>query len=260
RGNVVQAQSQLSTTQAKWYEARITRAKLEHSIATLIGKAPADFSLDSAPIDVQVPEVPLVLPATLLKRRPDIAAAERRMAAASAQIGVAEAEAYPALNLFAGASIRKGLLGGAKVNAPLYAGGAIQARGAEASAAYTEVVANYRQTVLDSFREVEDDLITLQHLDKASEAMTEAVKASRETVKIMKNQYHAGIINYQSIVIAQATSLADERGALDVLSRRLVANVDLIKALGGGWDAAMLEPEEEQQAVVGNSEVKNTDE
>jgi len=249
RGNIMQAQTQLSVAQAQMHDARITRAQLEHAIAVLIGKAPADFSFAIAPIGANVPEVPPALPADLLERRPDIAAAERRMAAASARIGETEAAGYPSLNLFAGVSIRKGLLGGSDIMAPLYSGGSPQARRTQASAAYDEAIADYRQTVLNGFREVEDNLAALQILDEASGAQTEAVKAARGAVTITDNQYRAGIVNYQSIIIVQNAALSNERATLSILGRRLVASVTLIKALGGGWQADALEDADAPEAA-----------
>lgn len=236
RGNIVQAQAQLGTAQAQMHDARVARAQLEHAIAVLIGKAPADFSFAVAPIDVNVPAVPPALPSELLERRPDIAAAERRMAAASAQIGVAEAASYPSVNLFAGVSIRHGV-GGARVAVPVFDAGSTRAQSAQAGAVYDEAVANYRQTVLNGFREVEDNLAALQILDATAAAQAEAVKAARESVTITNNQYRAGIVDYLSVVVVQATALANERAALGILGRRLVASVTLIKALGGGWEA-----------------------
>lgn len=236
RGSIVQAQAQLGAAQAQMHDARVARAQLEHAIAVLIGKAPADFSIAAAPLAAKVPEVPTALPADLLERRPDIAAAERRMAAANAQIGVAEAGSYPSLDLFAGVSIRKGLLGGAKIEAPLYSA-APQAGLTKATAAYDEVVANYRQTVLGGFREVEDNLAALQILDQSSQAQAAAVTAARQAVTITHNQYRAGLVDYQSMIVVQASALVNERAALGILGRRLVASVTLIKALGGGWQA-----------------------
>lgn len=240
QGDITQAQAQLSVAQAQLHSVRVARAQFEHAIAILIGKAPADFSLAAAPFAFKVPEIPPALPADLLERRPDIAAAERRMAAASAQIGVTEAASYPALDLFAGVSIRKGLLGGATVAAPLYSGATPQARRTEISAAYDEVVAEYRQAVLNGFRDVEDNLAALQILGEAAAAQAEAVHAARETAKITNNQYQAGVVTYLSVVVVQAAALNNERAALDILSRRLVASVALIKALGGGWDSGAL--------------------
>ncbi len=242
-GNVAQAQAQLSAAQAQMHNARVVRAQLEHAIAVMVGKAPAALSIAVAPLAAQVPEVPPVLPTELLARRPDIAAAERRMAAASAQIGVAEAGLYPSLDLFIGASIRKGLIGGADVRAPLYAGGSPQARRRESVAAYDEVVADYRQTVLNSLREVEDNLATLEILAEAATAQDSAVKSARESARITNNQYAAGVVSYLPVVVVQTTALENQRAALDTLGRRLVASVNLIKALGGGWDATTLNAE-----------------
>jgi len=235
RGVIMQAQAQLGAAQAQMLDSRVTRAKLEHAIAVLVGKAPADFSFTVAPIDDKVPAVPPALPSDLLERRPDIVAAERRMAAASAQIGVAEASAYPSVVLYGGAAIR-GIVGGARAAVPVFDTGSIRAQRSKAEAAYDEVVANYRQTVLDGFREVEDNLTVLQILDEAATAQAVAVKAAREAAVITYNQYRNGIVDYLSVIVAQTTALGNERAALDMLGRRLVASVTLIKALGGGWE------------------------
>lgn len=236
RAEVVQAQAQLGAAQAQMLEAHVIRAQLDHAIAVLIGKAPADFSLAVAPISIKVPAVPPALPSELLERRPDIAAAERRMAAASAQIGVAEAASYPSVSLFGGVSIRHNV-GGEKTTLPVFNAGAIRAQSAKAGAAYDEALADYRQTVLNGFREVEDNLAALQFLDEAALAQAEAVKAVRKSMTITNNQYRAGIVSYLSLVVVQAGALANERAALGILRRRLVASVTLIKALGGGWEA-----------------------
>lgn len=232
---VAKAQAQLAAAQAQHADARLTRAQLEHAIAVLIGKAPADFSLASEPTPIAVPSIPTALPASLLKQRPDIAAAERRVAAASAQIGVAEAATYPALDLFAGVSIRRGLLGGAKVVAPLLYGETAQAGSARASAAYDESVAQYRQTVLNGLRDVEDALAATHLLEQASSAQDAALQAARKAVSITENQYRAGVVNYQSVIVSRATALTHERAALGIHGRRLAASLSLIKALGSGW-------------------------
>ncbi|PIR09886.1 MAG: RND transporter [Gallionellaceae bacterium CG11_big_fil_rev_8_21_14_0_20_60_62] len=238
RAVVAQAQTQRGTTQVQMHDARAARAQLEHAIAVLVGKAPADFSIAVAPLNAHVPEVPSELPAELLQRRPDIAAAERRVAAASAKIGVAEAEFYPSLDLFGGVSIRKGLLGGAKVVAPLFVGNAAQIGRSRAAAAYEEAVANYRQTVLEGFREVEDTLVALQHLDQAAMAQDTAAAAASKTATITQNQYQAGLVSHPSVLSAQAAAVANQRAALNLLGRRLVSSATLIKALGGGWEPA----------------------
>ncbi len=232
---VEQAQAQLSSTQAKWYSARITRAKLEHSLANLVGEKPVTFSIKAQKFSIQLPTIPVSLPSELLKRRPDIIVAERKMAASSARIGVAKASTYPSLNLSLGLSIRDVLIGGEKLFAPLYASGALKATTDKAKAEYDYAVAKYHQTILDAFQEVEDALVTLDILKKASQAQSEAVVSSQKVVDIMTNQYKAGIVTYQSIIIAQTTALTDERSELSILSQQLSASIQLIKALGGGW-------------------------
>ncbi len=241
RSDVAQAQSQLSITKVTWHKARLTRAKLEHSIAVLIGKTPADFSIAQASGQLRVPDVPSVLPAELLERRPDVVAAEQRLAAASAKIGVAESAAYPSLDIFAGVTINKGLIGGVKTAVPIYTAGAVEEIQTKALANYDEAVANYRQTVLTGLREVEDSLVTLKILDTATTEQEKAIEAADEAVKTMSNQYKSGVVNFQSIIIVQAIALTNQRGALDILRNRLTASVNLIKSLGGGWQSSTIE-------------------
>lgn len=245
--NIAQAQGQLSTAKVQLLNAQITRAQLEHTIAVLVGKAPSHFSIAVKPLQINLPTIPNSLPADLLKRRPDIVAAERRMAEASAKIGVTEAQAYPELNLFAGATIRNGLIGGGEVEVPLYTAGAIDAQNDAAAAEYEAVVARYRQTVLESVKEVEDNLIELKLLQQVSQAQSDALTALREVVKVTNNQYDAGVTNYQSIIIAQSSALANEREALKILGRQLVTSVTLIKALGGGWQVSPSQAMEDDQ-------------
>lgn len=236
-GTVAQAQAQLSSTETQRYDARIIRAQLEHTIAVLIGKNPANFTLAKSDIPMIVPRTPLLLPSELLLRRPDIAAAERKMAAASAQIGVAEAAAYPSFNIFAGASIKDELIGGGELLIPLYRAGSLKALSHKARAVFEQVVANYRQTVLNSFLEVEDNLVTLNMLNQAAATQKKAVEANRKSVQITKNQFKVGIVNYQSIVIEETKTLINERIDLNILSRRLLASISLIKSLGGNWQS-----------------------
>jgi NodT family efflux transporter outer membrane factor (OMF) lipoprotein len=240
RSAVLQVQSKLNELQSQMHEAKVSRAQWEHAIAVLIGKPPADFSIAPSLVKAKVPDIPLALPADLLLRRPDIAAAERRMAAASAKIGEAEASAYPTLSLFAGVSIQSGLLGGPSVTVPIFSGGQNKARQSEASSAYAEVVADYQQTVLNGFREVEDGLASLESLAAAAVNTEAAIKASRSTAQIMDNQHKVGIINYPVLIGAQTAALESEKGSLAILSKRLTASVGLIKALGGGWQASDL--------------------
>ena len=157
------------------------------------------------------------------------------MAAASAQIGVAKAAAYPSISLLAGVSIHRSVVG-PNVAIPLLGTGAIRAQSTKAEAAYDEAVANYRQTVLNGLREVEDNLVVLQILEEAATAQAIAVKAARASAVITYNQYRNGIVDYLSVIVAQTTALEHERIALNLLGRRLVASVSLIKALGGGWE------------------------
>ena len=241
RSAILQVQSQINTVQSQMHEVKVSRAQLEHAIAVLVGKPPADFAIAKSPLTAQVPEVPAALPADLLLRRPDIAAAERRMAAASAKIGEAEASAYPSLNLFAGVSIRKGLLGGAKTLFPLYSGGATKAKQSEAMLAYEVEIANYQQAVLNAFRDVEDNLAGMQSLEAAAENKAEAVKSERAALSIMSNQQQVGIIHYPTLISAQTAALDSEKVGLDILAKRLVASVNLIKALGGGWQPRELD-------------------
>ncbi len=238
RGDVVQAETQLNSTRAQALEATVTRAQLEHAIAVLTGKAPAEFSIAPLPLDVKIPAVPPALPSELLERRPDIAAAERRMAAANAQIGVTEALYYPSVGLVAGGGFgNRDFAGGAVTGWTLFDGGLRQAQSAQATAGYDETVANYRQTILAAFREVEDNLAALRILDEEAAVQAEAVRAARESVKITNNQYRAGITTYLAVVVVQAGALINERAELAILGRQYVASVTLIKALGGGWEA-----------------------
>ncbi len=235
RGDIVQAEAQLNSTRAQAFDAEVTRSQLEHAIAVLIGKPPSDLAIAPTPMRVSYPSVPPSLPSELLERRPDIAAAERRMAAANAEIGVAEAAFYPSVRLFAGGGFDIGFRGGVALAQYLLDGGLRKAQSAQAGAAYDETVANYRQTILTAFREVEDNLAALRILEDEAAAQGAAVKAARESVTITNNQYRAGIVTYLSVVVVQAGALINERAELGIAGRRLVASVNLIKALGGGW-------------------------
>lgn len=252
RADVAQAETQLKSTQAQAIDASIQRAQLEHAIAILLGKAPADFSVAAEVVPTEFPAIPPGLPSELLERRPDIAAAERRTAAANAQIGVAEAAFFPSLTLSATGGFQSSVLSqlfslpsrywslGAALAQTIFDAGLRRAQTAQAIATYDENVANYRQTVLIGFQEVEDNLAALRILEQEGAVQDEAVKAARESLTITLNQYRAGTANYLAVVVAQATALANERTALAILSQRLSASVALIKALGGGWNAAAL--------------------
>jgi NodT family efflux transporter outer membrane factor (OMF) lipoprotein len=245
--DVVQAETQLLSTQSQALDTRVTRAALEHAIAVLIGKPPAAFTLEPTPFKVSMPEVPPGIPSTLLERRPDIAAAERRMAAANARIGVAQAAYFPALDLSAGlgfassgiahlfsVSNRTWSLGAALAGTMLDFGGRAGQVSA-AQAAYDESVANYRQTVLTGFQEVENNLAALHWLGEEAKVQTEAARAARESVVLTVNQYKAGTVSYLNVVQVQNTQLAEERATVNLIGRRLAATIALIRAIGGTW-------------------------
>ena len=252
RGDVVQAETQLKSTQAQVLDALIFRAQLEHAIAVLVGKPPAELALAPRPLAPVFPAIPVALPSELLERRPDIAAAERRAASANAQIGVAQAAFYPSLSLSAGGGLQNSALGdllslpsrfwalGAGLAQTIFDAGLRSAQKAQAVATYDETVANYRSTVLNAFQEVEDNLVALGLLEQEAAVQDEAVAAARQSVAIATNQYKAGIANYIVVVVLQTGELNNERTALAILARRLTASVGLIKALGGGWNSATL--------------------
>jgi NodT family efflux transporter outer membrane factor (OMF) lipoprotein len=250
--DVIQAQTQLKTTQAQALDIGVQRAQLEHAIALLLGKPASDYSLPPAPLAALPPAVPPGVPSALLERRPDIAAAERRVTAANAQIGVAEAAYYPSLTLSADGGFQSSSFShwltvpsrfwsvGPALAQTLFDGGLRRAQTDQAIAAYDANVAGYRQTVLTGFKEVEDSLVALRILEEEAAVQDEAVQNARQSVALTTNQYKAGIVSYLNVVTVQATALANERTAVDILNRRLAASVQLIKALGGGWNAADL--------------------
>jgi NodT family efflux transporter outer membrane factor (OMF) lipoprotein len=252
RSDVVQAQTQLKTTEAQALDLDVQRAQLEHAIAVLTGKPPADFALARAPLDTAPPSIPIGLPSELLERRPDIAGAERRMASANAQIGVAKAAYFPTLSLTADGGYRStsvsNLLGtparfwslGADLAQVLFDAGLRRARTEQAVALYDQTVASYRQTVLQGFQEVEDNLAALRILEQEAVVQDEAVALARQSLQLTLNQYKSGIVSYLNVLTAQTTLLAAERTAVDLRNRRLAASIGLIRALGGGWHASTL--------------------
>ncbi len=249
KADVVQAQAQLISTRAQAIDLGVARAQLEHAIATLLGKAPADFSLPRASIAIGMRDVPPGMPSQLLERRPDIAAAERRVAAANAQIGVARSAFFPDLTLSASAGFQSPSVAnwisapnrfwslGPALAQSLFDAGLRRAQSEQAIAAYDASVAAYRQTVLAAFQEVEDNLAALRILGDEARVQEDAVSSARESVTLTTNQYKAGTVDYLSVVTVQATRLAIERAAVVTYGQRLLAEVALIKALGGGWQA-----------------------
>jgi len=250
--DLVQAETQLKSTQAQAIDTGVQRAQLEHAIAVLIGKAPAEFSIAAAPLAAAMPRVPTGLPSELLERRPDVAAAERRVAAANAQIGVAKAAYFPSLTLSASYGSRSADASqwftvpsrfwsiGPALAQSIFDAGLRRAQTEQAIAAYDATVAEYRQAVLAGFQEVEDNLAALRILGEEAEVQEGAVRAARESVLLTTNQYKAGIVSYINVVTVQTTQLSNERTAMGILGRRLVAAVILVKALGGGWSVAAI--------------------
>jgi NodT family efflux transporter outer membrane factor (OMF) lipoprotein len=251
--DVAFAETQLENAQAQAVDLEAQRTQLEHAIAILTGRAPADFSLPPAtadrPSDLQLPRAPPGLPSQLLERRPDIAAAERRAAQANANIGVARAAYFPSLQLSASGGFSAAGLGslfntpsrvwslGAALAQTLLDGGLRRARDAQAVAAYDATVAEYKQTVLNAFQQVEDNLAILRILQDEVDLQTQAVKSAQLAERLALSQYRGGTANYLTVVTAQTLSLTNQRTVVQLRGRQLAASVSLITATGGGWNA-----------------------
>jgi NodT family efflux transporter outer membrane factor (OMF) lipoprotein len=252
RSDVAQAQTQLDTTRVQDTDVTVLRAQFEHAIAILIGKPPAEFSLAEAPLKTQPPNIPTGLPSELLQRRPDIAAAERRMAEANQQIGIARAAYFPTVTLngtagFAGTQGSNWFTwpGGFWAVGPalaetLFDAGRRRATSESARANYDASVATYRQTSLTAFQEVEDNLAALRILQNEAQQQDQAVASSKDSLQLFTNRYGGGVETYLQVITAETTELANERNAIDILRRRMDASVLLVKALGGGWDISDL--------------------
>jgi NodT family efflux transporter outer membrane factor (OMF) lipoprotein len=252
KSDVAQAQTQLETTQVQATDIAVQRAAFEHAIATLIGKPPADFSLPPAPLDLQPPDIPAGLPSELLERRPDIAAAERRVAEANEQIGIAKAAYFPTVTLnallgFESSSLRN--FGGwqsflwavgSSVAQTIFDGGRRRATSEAALANYDATVASYRQATLDAFQQVEDNLAALRILEQETQQQARAVLSAQESLQLFTNRYKGGVDTYLQVITAQTAALANERNQVDIQRRRMDASVLLVKALGGGWNVADL--------------------
>jgi NodT family efflux transporter outer membrane factor (OMF) lipoprotein len=249
---VQQASTQLETTRAQAIDVGVLRAQYEHAIATLVGKPASSFHLPPLPLTSPPPSIPLELPSELLERRPDIAAAERRMAAANAQIGVAKAAYYPNITLGATGGFESGIFtallsgpsilwsAGASAIAPIFDGGRRRANTDQAIAAYDQTVANYRETVLTGFQQVEDNLAALRILEKEADTQQRAVLASQKYLELSLTRYRGGITSYLEVTTAQSAALTDEVTAVNILGRRMTSAVLLVQALGGGWDRSSL--------------------
>jgi NodT family efflux transporter outer membrane factor (OMF) lipoprotein len=255
RADVVTAQTQLLSSQAQQVSVGIQRGTLEHAIAVLIGQQPATFAVTPTVIRTDIPTVPSGVPSELLQRRPDIAEAERRVAAANAQIGVAKGAYFPSISLtgtveYAAGGALSNLFRvanqawsvGPGLTQSLFAGGLHKAQVAAARAEWEINVDDYRQTVLQGFQQVEDELVTLRVLEQQSVVEEKLVQAAREAERLTLNQYKAGTVPYSSVISAQTTRLQSETSALTVFVDRLSASVTLIEALGGGWSATELQP------------------
>jgi NodT family efflux transporter outer membrane factor (OMF) lipoprotein len=250
--DVVTAETQLRSTQAQAIDFGVQRAQLEHAIAILTGKPPSEFAIAPLRLDTSIPPIPLEIPSELLQRRPDIAAAERKMAAANAQIGVATAAYYPSVAFSGAYGYRSSSWAnvfnaparfwslGAAIGETLFDAGARGAVVDQARAGYDANIAGYRQTVLTAFQQVEDNLAALRILEEEAAAQEDAVKAARESTELTLNQYKAGTVSYLNVIIIQAAQLNNESAAVRIQGQRLAAAVALIQALGGGWDVSDL--------------------
>jgi NodT family efflux transporter outer membrane factor (OMF) lipoprotein len=247
QSDVAQAQTQLKSTQAAAIDLAIQRGQLEHAIAVLIGKAASDYSLPPTPLVVKIPDIPLDQPSDLLERRPDIAASERLVAAANANIGVAKAAYFPSLSLSGALGFENTSLNhlfslsnrfwsvGPSLAETLFDGGARRALTNQAIANYDASVAVYRETVLAAFQNTEDNLVSLRVLANEVTVQDEATKAADESEAIALNQYKSGVVSYLNVIVAQTAALTNERASLTVRGRQLASSVALIKSLGGSW-------------------------
>ena len=252
RADVAQAQTQLNTTLVQDTDVTVQRAQFEHAIATLIGKPPADFSLAAAPLNTEAPSTPVGLPSELLQRRPDVAAAERRVAEANQQIGIARAAYFPTVTLdgtagFAGTQGSNWFTWpsafwavGPALAQTLFDAGRRRATSETARANYDAAVASYRQRSLTAFQEVEDNVAAMRILENEAKQQQEAVASSKDSLQLFTNRYRGGVDTYLQVITAQTTELANERNAIDIERRRMDASVLLIKALGGGWNVSKL--------------------
>ena len=250
--DVAQAQTQLDQTIAQDIDIGVARAQFEHAIATLTGQPAPTFSLAPAPLTLTLPTVPVGVPSEMLERRPDVAAAERRAAAANEQIGIAIAAYYPQVNLGGSGGFESSRAGnlfqgpsslwslGGSATELLFDAGRRHALTVEARAGYDVEVANYRQTVLQSFQDVEDQLAALSILNEEAAAQQRTVADAERSLSILTNQYKGGLTIYLQVITAQAVELANRRTAADITTRQFAASVQLVKALGGGWDNTQL--------------------
>jgi NodT family efflux transporter outer membrane factor (OMF) lipoprotein len=245
--DVALAETQLEATRGEAVDVGVQRASLEHAIAVLTGRPAAAFALAPSPLGATPPNVPPLVPSQLLERRPDIAGAERRVAAADAQVGLAKTAFYPVLSLSGVAGFETSSFGtwlaaasnfwaiGPSLAVNVFDSGRRRAEAVQARAEYTQATADYRETVLSAFREVEDQLAALRILDEEARIQEGAVAAAQRSLELSTNRYRGGVVTYLEVIAAQSAALSNERTAVGILVRRMNATVALIKAIGGGF-------------------------
>ena len=257
KSDVTQAETQLQAAKVQAADVAVQRAQFEHAIAILIGQPPASLNLPPDPIPVMLmpPVIPPGLPSQLLERRPDIAAAERRIAAANEQIGIARAAYFPSLSLGGQGGVQSSSIAslftpgsiiyslGPTLGETFFDGGRRRGLSEEAIAGYEQNAANYRQSVLTAYQQVEDNLVALRVLSDEAQQQRQATASAVESERIFNNRYVGGVDTYLQVITAQTTALNNERNDIDILRRRMDATVLLIKVLGGGWDRAQLPPQ-----------------
>jgi NodT family efflux transporter outer membrane factor (OMF) lipoprotein len=259
--DVAQAESQLYSAQSALIDLGEQRAQLEHAVAILTGKPPSDMSIPAVPLSMPPPPIPIGLPSDLLERRPDIASAERRVAAANEQIGIAMAAFYPAFTLSSGAGLNASSLAkwftwpsrfwsvGPGLSETLFDAGRRRAVVAQQQAAYDATVTGYRQNVLTALQQVEDNLAALRVLSDENDKLQQTIQSADRALTISSAQYRAGTTSYLTVITSQATLLGAQRSAIQLLSRRLTASVLLVEALGGGWDSSRLPTRQDVMAA-----------
>jgi NodT family efflux transporter outer membrane factor (OMF) lipoprotein len=249
---VAQAQTQLQQTQAQDIDVGIARQQFQHAMAVLIGKPPESFTLPAMPLKQNPPVIPVGLPSQLLERRPDVASAERQVAAANEQIGIARAAFFPDLVISATGGLQAGSIVdwftwpsrywsvGPQMLQTVFDAGRRRAQVESATASYDATVANYRQTALTAFQEVEDNLAGLRILEQEAAQQHEATQSAENSLELSMSRYKGGLVTYLEVITAQSIALTNERTDVDILRRRMDSSVLLIKALGGGWDVSKL--------------------
>jgi NodT family efflux transporter outer membrane factor (OMF) lipoprotein len=249
---VEQARTILETTQAQLVDVGVARAQYEHATAVLVGEAPADFNLPPLPLTTPPPAIPVGVPSELLERRPDVAAAERRVASANAQVGLAKTAYYPLVDIAASGGFESGTITtllqgpsalwsvGASALFTVFDGGRRHALNDEAKAGYDSSVASYRETVLTAFQQVEDNLAALRVLEQEAGVQATAVQSAQRSLDLSNTRYEGGVTSYLEVITAQNAALSDEVTAVNILGRRMASAVLLVEALGGGWDRSSL--------------------